>query len=69
MSPSGDPQWEAVDANASIPDPYLPGKFRKPTMMTSDLGLINDPIYKNISTTFWNDFEYFTQTFAVTWCM
>jgi catalase-peroxidase len=67
-SPAGAPQWEAVNANATIPDPYIPGAFRKPTMMTSDLALIYDPIYRNISETFLNDFDYFTQTFALAWC-
>ncbi|KAL7931564.1 heme peroxidase [Trichoderma chlorosporum] len=66
-SPGGAPQWEALDANASIPDPFIAGKFRRPTMLTSDLGLRDDPIYNNISTTFLNDFDYFTQKFGLAW--
>jgi catalase-peroxidase len=65
----GSPQWEAVNATAKTPDPYIPGKFRKPTMMTSDLALLHDPIYHNISQTFWNDFGYFTEKFGLAWCM
>jgi catalase-peroxidase len=38
-------------------------------MLTSDLGLRYDPIYHNISTTFWHDFDYFTEKFALAWCM
>jgi catalase-peroxidase len=68
QSPAGSPQWEALSANATHPDPYKPGQFRKPTMMTSDLALREDPIYNNISKTFLNDFDYFTEKFAVTWC-
>lgn len=67
-SPDGAPQWEALDANASYPDPFIPGKFRRPTMLTSDLGLRDDPIYNNISKTFLNDFDYFTEKFGLAWC-
>ncbi|KOS22067.1 Catalase-peroxidase 2 [Escovopsis weberi] len=66
-SPDGAPQWEALDANESIPDPFIAGKFRKPTMMTSDLGLINDPSFKNISQTYWKNFDYFTTKFSQSW--
>ena len=66
-SPGGAPQWIAKDAKANYPDPFIKGKFRKPTMFTSDLGLINDPSFKNISTTFHNDFKYFTEKFALAW--
>jgi catalase-peroxidase len=38
-------------------------------MLTSDLALLHDSIYKNISTTFLNDFDYFTEKFALAWCM
>ena len=67
-SPAGAPQWEAVNANASYPDPFIPGKFRKPTMLTSDLGLRYDPTYHNISQTFLHDFDYFTEKFGLAWC-
>ncbi|EGX97252.1 catalase/peroxidase HPI [Cordyceps militaris CM01] len=66
-SPGGAKQWEAVDANASHPDPFDPAKFHKPTMLTSDLALINDPVYKNISQTFLGDFDYLTKKFALAW--
>ncbi|KAK5991620.1 Catalase-peroxidase 2 [Cladobotryum mycophilum] len=66
-SPDGAPQWEAVNAKEIYPDPFIPGKFRKPTMLTSDLGLRQDPIYNNISTTFLNDFDYFTKKFGLAW--
>lgn len=68
-SPDGAPQWEALTANASYPDAFISGKFHRPRMLTSDLALIYDPIYNNISKTFLNDFDYFTETFAMAWCM
>ncbi|UKZ61541.1 uncharacterized protein TrAtP1_002802 [Trichoderma atroviride] len=67
QSPGGAPQWEALDANASYPDPFIKGKFRKPTLLTSDLALRDDPIYNNISKTFLNDFDYFTEKFGLAW--
>lgn len=36
-------------------------------MLTSDLGLRDDPIYNNISKTFLNDFDYFTEKFGLAW--
>jgi catalase-peroxidase len=65
----GAPQWEALNATADYPDAFIAGKFHKPRMMTSDLGLIQDPIYHNISRTFKNDFAYFTEKFGLAWCM
>ncbi|KAH8821943.1 catalase D [Xylogone sp. PMI_703] len=66
-SPGGGKQWEAVDGPEIYPDPFIKGKFRKPTILTSDLALINDDSYRNISNTFLNDFDYFTQKFALAW--
>lgn len=37
-------------------------------MLTSDLALRYDPAYKNISQTFLDDFDYFTEKFALAWC-
>lgn len=68
QSPDGAPQWEATGANASYPDAFIDGKFHKPTMLTSDLGLRFDPVYNNISKTFRDDFDYFTEKFALAWC-
>lgn len=68
QSPAGVYQWEALNATANYPDPFVKGKFRRPTMLTTDLGLINDPIYKNISETFFHNFDYFTEKFGLAWC-
>ncbi len=48
-SPAGAIQWEAKDAEASIPDPFDPAKKRKPTMLTTDLTLRFDPEFEKIS--------------------
>ncbi|XWW97872.1 hypothetical protein V2A60_005868 [Cordyceps javanica] len=66
-SPAGAKQWEATNANASVPDAFDPQKAHKPTMLTSDLALRYDPIYNNISQTFLRDFDYFTEKFSLAW--
>jgi len=66
---AGHHQWEALDAEATHPDPFIPNKFRRPTMLTSDIALIHDESYKNISQAFRDDFDYFTEKFAQAWCM
>jgi hypothetical protein len=38
-------------------------------MLTSDIALLHDESYKNISQTFHDDFDYFTEKFAQAWCM
>jgi catalase-peroxidase len=48
-SPAGARQWVAKDAPAIIPDAHVPGKFNKPTMLTTDLTLRFDPEYGKIS--------------------
>jgi catalase-peroxidase len=67
-SPAGAYQWECLQCNASYPDPFKPNVFHRPKMMTSDLALKYDPIYKNISETFYKDFNLFTEKFALAWC-
>ena len=62
-SPAGAIQWEASDAEASIPDPFDPSKKRKPTMLTTDLTLRFDPAFEKISRRFRDD----PQAFARAW--
>jgi catalase-peroxidase len=68
-SPGGAKQWEAVNGTLEYPDPFIPNKFRKATMLTSDLALREDPIYNNISKTFLDDFDLLSDKFARAWCM
>ncbi|KAH7313971.1 catalase D [Stachybotrys elegans] len=66
-SPDGAPQWEALEAEANYPDPFDENKFHRPTMLTSDLALLHDPIYHNISQGYMNNFDDFTEKFGHAW--
>lgn len=51
-SPAGHIQWVAKDAPEIIPDAHIPGKFHKPTMLTTDLTMRFDPEFGKISRRF-----------------
>ncbi|AJC82552.1 catalase peroxidase (plasmid) [Rhizobium etli bv. phaseoli str. IE4803] len=66
-SPAGAHQWQAKNAEASIPDAYDTGKKHLPTMLTSDLALRFDPIYEKISRRFLENPDQFADAFARAW--
>lgn len=66
-SPAGAHQWQAKNAEASIPDAYDTGKKHLPTMLTSDLALRFDPIYEKISRRFLENPGQFADAFARAW--
>ncbi|OWV72970.1 hydroperoxidase [Rhizobium sp. R339] len=66
-SPAGAKQWQAKNAEASIPDAYDAGKKHLPTMLTSDLALRFDPIYEKISRRFLENPAEFADAFARAW--
>lgn len=66
-SPAGAWQWVAKNAEAIIPDAHIPGKFHKPTMLTTDLSLRFDPIYEKISRRFYENPDEFADAFAKAW--
>jgi catalase-peroxidase len=66
-SPAGAKQWVAKDAEATIPGPADPNDKRKPTMLTSDLALREDPIYGPISRRFLENPDEFAEAFAKAW--
>ncbi|HWT59268.1 MAG TPA: catalase/peroxidase HPI [Rhizobium sp.] len=66
-SPAGAHQWQAKNADASIPDAYDAGKKHLPTMLTSDLALRFDPIYEKISRRFLENPDQFADAFARAW--
>ena len=66
-SPAGCLQWEAKDAPEIMPDPFDPNKKRKPTMLTTDLALREDPIYEKISRHFLENPDEFADAFAKAW--
>jgi catalase-peroxidase len=66
-SPAGAKQWVAKDAPEIIPDAHIPGKFHKPTMLTTDLTLRFDPKFGKISRHFYEDPQAFADAFARAW--
>ncbi|MEX6503489.1 catalase/peroxidase HPI [Pseudomonas zhanjiangensis] len=67
QSPAGAKQWVAKDAPENIPDAHVPGKFHKPTMLTTDLSLRFDPAFGKISKRFRDDPDAFADAFARAW--
>jgi catalase-peroxidase len=66
-SPAGAKQWVAKNAPAIIPDAHVPGRFHKPTMLTTDLTLRFDPEFGKISRRFLEDPQAFADAFARAW--
>ncbi|KAK7413977.1 Catalase-peroxidase 2 [Neonectria punicea] len=66
-SPAGAHQWEALNGTVDYPDPFDKTKFRRATMLTSDLALINDPSYKKICTRWVDHPEELADAFAKAW--
>ncbi|MCV2362882.1 catalase/peroxidase HPI [Paucibacter sp. DJ1R-11] len=66
-SPAGAKQWVAKDAPEIIPDAHIPGKFHKPTMLTTDLTLRFDPAFGAISKRFLENPQAFAEAFARAW--
>jgi catalase-peroxidase len=66
-SPAGAKQWVAKNAPEIIPDAHIPGKFHKPTMLTTDLTLRFDPEFGKISRRFYDDPQCFAEAFARAW--
>ena len=66
-SPAGAKQWVAKDAPEIIPDAHIPGRFHKPTMLTTDLTLRFDPEFGEISRRFYEDPQAFADAFARAW--
>jgi catalase-peroxidase len=68
-SPAGAFQWTPVDKSASdkVPDAHDPQKRHPPMMLTSDLALIKDPIYRKISERFHKNPTQLKEAFAKAW--
>ena len=67
-SPAGALQWTPVNADAPrTPDAHIAGKSHALMMMTSDIALKVDPVYRPICERFLNDFDYFTEQFSKAW--
>ncbi len=66
-SPSGGYQWIAKNAAEIIPNAHDPNKKHRPTMLTSDIALREDPEYEKISRHFLKNPEAFADAFAKAW--
>jgi catalase-peroxidase len=68
-SPAGAKQWTPVNPEAqdTVPDAHDPSKRHAPMMLTSDLALKLDPIYRPISMRFHENPDQFAQAFAKAW--
>ncbi|CAN5469568.1 catalase/peroxidase HPI [soil metagenome] len=69
-SPAGAKQWTPVGEVAEedmVPDAHIPGKMHKPMMFTTDLSLIIDPAYLEVSKRFHESPEEFADAFARAW--
>jgi catalase-peroxidase len=66
-SPAGHKQWVAKNAPEIVPDAHVPGKFHKPTMLTTDLTLRFDPEFGKIARRFLEDPQAFANAFARAW--
>jgi catalase-peroxidase len=68
-SPAGAKQWKPKDPAAAelVPDAHQPSVRHSPTMLTSDLALLADPAYREISTRFRENPDQFAEAFAKAW--
>lgn len=66
-SPAGAHQWVAKGTGNIIPDAHDPSKKHRPTMLTSDIALREDPIYEKIGRRFLDNPDEFADAFAKAW--
>jgi catalase-peroxidase len=68
-SPAGAKQWKPKDGAAAnaVPDAHQTSVRHAPTMLTSDLALLADPAYLEISKRFHEHPDHFAQAFAKAW--
>jgi catalase-peroxidase len=66
-SPAGAHQWTPKNGPRNVPDAHVPSKFHTPIMFTTDLALIEDPIYGPISKRFYENPAELADAFARAW--
>jgi catalase-peroxidase len=68
-SPAGATMFEPIDCEPEdmTPDAHVEGKMNKPVMFTTDLALRYDSKYEEISRKFLENFDYFSEQFALAW--
>ena len=69
LSPAGLWQWIPADGQGedTIPDPFDPDVRHHPVMLTTDLSLQEDPVYRTISRRFLEHPDQFEDAFARAW--
>jgi catalase-peroxidase len=66
-SPAGAHQFVAKNPKVMVPDAYDPEKKHAPTMLVTDLSMVEDPAYREISKRFMENPEEFNEAFAKAW--
>ncbi len=68
-SPAGAQQWKPKNGAAAdtVPDAHDPSKKHAPIMFTTDLALLMDPSYKEISKRYLDNPDQFADAFARAW--
>jgi catalase-peroxidase len=68
-SPAGANQWtpKNPEAQDTVPDAHDPAKRHAPMMATTDIAMITDPVYKEISQRFFQNPDQFADAFARAW--
>ncbi|MEU6238841.1 catalase/peroxidase HPI [Kitasatospora sp. NPDC047058] len=68
-SPAGAHQWKPTDpaAQGTVPDAHDPSKRHAPMMLTTDLGLRQDPVYEPICRRFHEHPDQLAEAFAKAW--
>jgi len=66
-SPAGAHQFVAKNPKVMVPDAFDPNKKHAPTMLVTDLSLVEDPEYRKISKRFMENPEEFEEAFAKAW--
>ncbi|MFT4538136.1 MAG: catalase-peroxidase [Planctomycetota bacterium] len=66
-SPAGAGQWTPKSGPKNVPDAHRPSEYHRPMMFTTDIALIKDPIYREISERFYENPAEFADTFARAW--
>ncbi len=66
-SPAGATQYVAVNPEVLFPDAFDANVTHRPTMLVSDVALITDPIYKEISQRFYENPDQLDDAFARAW--
>ncbi len=68
-SPAGAQQWAPKDpaAHTLVPDAHDPTKRHAPMMATTDIAMVADPAYKEVSERFFRNPDQFADEFARAW--